>query len=305
MRYVIGIDIGGTNLRIGTVDMSGRLTNFERKSSGFLAADDAVQNLGTEIKSYIGRCKLEGQVAAVSVGVPSMVSKDKSFIYSTPNLKGLENIDLGNLLKASLGIPVFVDRDVNYLLVNDIKTHSLDPNREKTILGFYLGTGFGNAVYINGQLHVGKNGVAGELGHIPMYGINEACTCGNIGCSETRCSGRYLRHLTDTCFPGTDISEVFVKHAEDPVIQDYVDTLAVPMAAEINILDPDYVIMAGGVMVMKGFPMERLIRAVKERARKPFPSDNLEFIFPKHSQDSGVIGGAYAAFDKLGKMGQL
>ena len=301
MKYVIGIDIGGTNLRIGTVDEEGNLTNFERKSSESLVSEGAVENLGNEVKSYIERYKLEGRVGAISVGVPSMVSKDKSFIYSTPNLKGLENIDLGHLLGDYVNIPVFFDRDVNYLLVNDIKTHGLDPDRERTILGFYLGTGFGNAVYINGQLHVGKNGVAGELGHIPMYGIEEACTCGNIGCSETRCSGRYLRYLTDTYFPDTDISEVFVKHGDDPRIQEYVDTLAIPMATEINILDPDYVIMAGGVMVMDGFPMDRMIRAIKERARKPFPSENLEFIFPKHTQDSGVIGGAYAAFDKLGK----
>lgn len=301
MKYVIGIDIGGTNLRIGTVDAEGNLTNFERKSSASLVSEGAVENLGNEVKSYINRYHLEGQVGAISVGVPSMVSKDKSFIYSTPNLKGLENIDLGHLLGDYVHIPVFVDRDVNYLLVNDIKTHNLDPEEERTILGFYLGTGFGNAVYINGRLHVGKNGVAGELGHIPMYGIDEACTCGNIGCSETRCSGRYLRYLTDTYFPGTDISEVFVKHGDDPRILEYVDTLAIPMAAEINILDPDYVIMAGGVMVMKGFPMERMIQAVKERARKPFPSENLEFIFPEHTQDSGVIGGAYAAFDKLKK----
>lgn len=117
MKYVIGIDIGGTNLRIGMVDAEGRLTNFERKSSASLVAENAVQNLGRELKSYIERYEIEGQVGAVSVGVPSIVSKDKSFIYSTPNLKGLENIDLGNLLKAYVNVPVFVDRDVNYLLV--------------------------------------------------------------------------------------------------------------------------------------------------------------------------------------------
>lgn len=100
MKYVIGIDIGGTNLRIGTVDAEGRLTNFERKSSASLVAENAVQNLGRELKSYIEKYQLEGQVGAVSVGVPSIVSKDKSFIYSTPNLKGWMNIDLGNLLKA-------------------------------------------------------------------------------------------------------------------------------------------------------------------------------------------------------------
>lgn len=62
------------------------------------------------------------------------MSKDKSFIYSTPNLKGLENIDLGNLLKAYVNVPVFVDRDVNYLLVNDIKTHHLDPEKSGRFL---------------------------------------------------------------------------------------------------------------------------------------------------------------------------
>ena len=93
MKYVIGIDIGGTNLRIGTVDSEGKLINFERKSSASLVAENAVQNLGKELTSYIERYRLEGQVGAVSVGVPSIVSKDKSFIYSTPNLKGLENIE--------------------------------------------------------------------------------------------------------------------------------------------------------------------------------------------------------------------
>lgn len=81
-------------------------------------------------------------MAAVSVGVPSMVSKDKSFIYSTPNLKGLENIDLGNLLRAYVNIPVFVDRDVNYLLVNDIKSHHLDPERGTDDSWILSGNGF-------------------------------------------------------------------------------------------------------------------------------------------------------------------
>ena len=72
MKYVIGIDIGGTNLRIGTVDSEGKLTNFERKSSASLVAENAIQNLGRELTSYIERYQLEGQVGAVSVGVPSV-----------------------------------------------------------------------------------------------------------------------------------------------------------------------------------------------------------------------------------------
>lgn len=300
MGYVIGIDIGGTNLRIGTVDENGQLSNFKKKSSHELLDKDAVMHLGDEIKTYINDYKLQNNILGISVGVPSIVSKDKSFIYSTPNLKGLENIDLGHLLEQYIGLPVCVDRDVNYLLLHDIKKFNLDQDHDKTILGFYLGTGFGNAVYINGRLYAGKNGVAGELGHIPMSGIEETCTCGNLGCAETRCSGRYLAILCKKYFPETDISQIFATHGDNPIITEFVDFLAIPITAEINILDPDYVIMAGGVMDMKGFPMDRLIQKVRERARKPFPSENLEFVIQDHTQNCGVIGGAYAVFEKLG-----
>lgn len=299
MSYVIGIDIGGTNLRIGTVSEFGELQNFELKSSAPLISDNAGDNLFDEINSYIDKNNLLGNIAAVSIGVPSMVSRDKSFIFSTPNLKGLENLDLGHILEKKLNIPVFVDRDVNYLLINDIKKFNLDPEKQNTILGFYLGTGFGNAVYINGQLHVGKNGAAGELGHIPLYGVNEQCTCGNIGCSETKCSGRHLKELVSKYFPDTDISDVFTKHNDDSIIKDFISTLAVPMCAEINILDPDYIVLAGGVMIMKDFPMDYLVERIHFYSRKPYPADNLQFIYPEHTQNSGVIGGAYAAFEKL------
>ena len=155
MKKVIGIDIGGTNLRFGVVDHNGKLEHFEKKSSGSLVSDNAVENLKNEILRYMDTYQLNKEELAITIGVPSAVSKDKSFIYSSPNLKGLENMDLGHLLRDDLQMPVFVDRDVNYLLMNDIKNFDLDPDRDKTILGMYLGTGFGNAVYINGSLHCG------------------------------------------------------------------------------------------------------------------------------------------------------
>lgn len=296
MKEIIGIDIGGTNIRMGYVSPDGGLEHFEKKSSSMFFGDGAVENLTDEIRAYIKKYKLEDKVLAISVGVPSMVSKDKSFVYSTPNLKGLENMDLGHLLQKALDIPVYVDRDVNYLLINDIKKYNLDPEGDKTIIGMYLGTGFGNAIYINGSLHVGKNGVAGELGHIPFYGLTDSCTCGNEGCCEARCSGMHLQRICAEHFPDTNISDVFTKHSNHPEIQNFIDTLAIPISTEITILDPDYVIMGGGVMIMKDFPMERLIKQIKHRTRHPLPSENIEFVFPEHTQTGGVIGGAYSSY---------
>ncbi|MEY8353299.1 allose kinase [Lachnospiraceae bacterium 54-53] len=301
MGQVIGIDIGGTNFRLGCVAEDGELSHFEMKSSAPLLKAGAWEVLSREILNYMNRYSLEGEVEAVAVGIPSAVSKDKSFVYSTPNLKGLENMDLGHLLERSLGIRVFVDRDVNYLLCHDIKKYGLDPDRDKTILGMYLGTGLGNAIYICGNFHAGRNGVAGELGHIPFYHIKEACPCGNEGCVELRCSGAHLQRICNKHYPNTDIGEIFTRHRDENPVREFLDYLAYPISTEITILDPDYVVMGGGVMTMRDFPMDYLIRQVKKRARHPYPSENLRFVFPEHTQASGVSGGGLAAYEGLKK----
>lgn len=209
MKQVIGIDIGGTNFRIGSVSETGNLSCFEKQLSKKLNEQNAVEYLADEIQSYIKRYQLDGKVLAVTIGVPSIVSKDKSFMYSTPNLKGLENVNLGHRLESKLGISVTIDRDVNYLLSYDIHTNRLDEKNEKTIVGMYIGTGLGNVISIDGKLYVGKNGAAGELGHIPFYGLEQQCACGNDGCAEIMCSGHALQLLQKQYFPDTDISDIF------------------------------------------------------------------------------------------------
>lgn len=295
--YVIGIDIGGTNFRIGMVSEQGELVQFQKKSSSILTGADVVGTLAEQITAYLSEFDGQGAIKAVAMGFPSIVSKDKKTLYSTPNLAGFDCVNLKDPLEKKLGMPVFIDRDVNFLLQNDIRQLGLDP--AGTILGFYVGTGFGNAVYLEGKFYGGKNGVAGELGHIPLYGVEEYCTCGNLGCVETRCSGRYLETLARECFPETEIYDVFVKHAEDPRLIRFVTDLAIPVATEINILDPDVSILAGGVVMMKGFPKELLEQAVRLRVRKPYPAKGLQLVFTEHTQHSGVLGSADYAFQKL------
>ena len=292
-KLTIGIDIGGTNFRIGAVTPGGQVLYFEKMSSRIFDRGDVVQTLCGQINAYTERYGIRERVAAAAVGIPSIVSKDKRTILSAPNLKGFDNLPFSDRLGALLGMPVFLDRDVNFLLMNDIDKLGLD--RDSTVLGFYVGTGFGNALYLNGSLYAGKNGAAGELGHIPLYGVEDVCTCGNVGCSETRCSGKYLEQLTARHFPDTEIRDVFKYHADDPIIVKFVEDLALVIATEINILDPDYSVIAGGVVFMDHFPKDVLLRAIHRMARKPYPEENLELLFAEHTQQSGIYGsGMYA-----------
>lgn len=296
MAYTLGIDIGGTNFRIGLVSQGGEVCHFVKKSSEAFRGGDAVLRLNHEIEAYFNEYGGKKETVAAAIGVPSMVSKDKKTIHSTPNLKAFDHIHFGDTLEKQLGFPVYLDRDVNFLLQNDMKQLGLT---QGIVLGFYVGTGFGNAIYMNGGFYSGKNGAAGELGHIPLYGLNETCTCGSIACAEVRCSGRYLERLVEQEFPDIPVRRIFMEAGEDPRIQKFVEDLAIPIATEINILDPDHAVLSGGVLLMQDFPKERLLDAIRRYCRKPYPASNLSLLFSRHTQESGVLGAGAFAHNKI------
>lgn len=298
-RLVLGIDVGGTNFRIGLVEQNGKLYNFTIESSSILTqSDNPLQSFKKYIKNYL-QTYLNGKLIAISVGFPATVSKDKNKIYSAPNLTGFNNINISEHLEEEFQVPVFLDRDVNYLLMYDIIVHNI-PQKGVTV-GFYIGTGFGNAIYINGEFLSGKNGVAGELGHIPVLHSKELCGCGNVGCIEIYASGKALYRIWELNFKDTEIDEIFMKYKDSPVLKDFIDAISIPIATEINILDPDNIIIGGGVVNMKGFPIDYFEECIFQHVRKPYPALNLKYIYSLNNKEAGVMGAAYYAFARIQK----
>ena len=299
--FTLGADIGGTNFRLGIVSQSGEIVSFERKPSSILH-ENASKALAKEIKDHIARNGYAERISAVATGLPSLIDKSRSTILSTPNLKGFDNLPLKNELEKNLGIPVFIERDVNFLLQNDME--KLGIKSEENVLGFYVGTGFGNSIFLGGKFYTGSNGAAGELGHIPILGNTLKCTCGNTGCVETVASGKALEALAEKHFPETDIRQVFKVHGNEPILKTFVFNLAVPITTQINILDPDVCIIGGGVIDMEGFPKEILFDAVHFYARKPYPEKSLRLLFTRHDQKSGVFGSGIFAQKQIMKRGK-
>lgn len=295
----IGIDIGGTNFRIGAVDAGGTVMHFERHSSDLFRAGNATQVLAHVVLGYLERYGLRGRAAGVGIGVPAVVSRDKHIVRSAPNLPGFDALALPALLTEALGVPVFLDRDVNLLLRSDMRALVLPG--ESTVLGFYVGTGFGNALYLDGRFYAGKNGAAGELGHIPLLGFSTTCACGNVGCCEVRCSGRALERLVKRLFPKTPVGRAFADHPGHPALVRFARDLAVPIATEINILDPDCAVLSGGVLEMPGFPKTELLDAVTAHVRKPYPATGLDLRFSPPDAMRGVRGGGLLAAEQLHK----
>ncbi len=293
---VVGIDIGGTNLRTGIIDRSRGLRDFAMTSSRKkLVGSRSSALLVEHVAGYLERTGVRPR--AIAVGFPSTVDSTRRVVLSTSNIPGLNRIPFADLMEDAIGVPTFVNRDTNMLLLHDISSLGLE--RERVIVGCYPGTGFGSGLWIGGRLHVGKTGAEGELGHIPVRDNDLVCGCGNIGCVETIASGKYLEGLLAQHFPETPIGEAFLRHGDSGVLHEFVDNLSLPIASAINILDPDAVIVGGGVTAMPGFPRDLLVERVHSRTRKPQPESSLRVVFSEPRQQNGVIGAGIYGFSQL------
>jgi len=297
--YLIGIDIGGTNIRIGAVSNDGIVENIFVCSSGILVKNSsAIDGIIKFINDYIEKHGYKN-VEAVSIGFPSSISKDRKVIYSVPNIKGMsgddgfDNKNVVDPLNKALGLPIYVNTDVDNLLLYDITKRKLKD--KDCVIGIYIGTGYGNSVYLNQKFLLGKNGVACELGHVPVYKCDLICNCGKQGCVECVSSGFALREIWKENFSKTEFTDIFTKHANDQVLIDFIEASAIPVATEVNIFDPDYVIIGGGVIKMADFPTALFEEFIIKHTRKPYPANNLEILYSEYNPEAGLLGAALYA----------
>lgn len=292
-KCIVGIDIGGTNFRIGAVSKTREVSDFRKIPVGqVFCTDDPLSDLTAYLKRYCA----DKEVECISIGFPATLDKERQTVLQAPNIPFMENLPVVRVLSEELHIPVFIERDVTMALCYDSEVYEIPP--EGVVCGFYFGTGIGNAVSVHGVPLIGRNGTAGELGHIPVDGSEELCGCGNVGCMENLAGGKYLAHLCETVFSNTPVSELFSRHGDNPKLLRFVDRMAITVATEINILNPNQILIGGGVPAMKGFPKELLMERIRLHARKPYPANDLNVIYTEDSSEKCVIGAAIYARTK-------
>lgn len=293
---IIGIDIGGTNFRIGALDENNNVHNFRK-----IYIDDVFKSgdILLDIKNIIKEMFCEIKIDAIAIGIPGTLDVSRKTIVQVPNIKGMDNLKVVDYLNKEFNVPVFIEKDVNMLINYDLYDNHVD--NEGIIIAIYYGTGIGNAIMINKQIHIGKDGSAGEIGHIPVDGSEELCGCGNKGCMEAVAGGKYLAKLREEKYPNTNIADMFVEHKDSKELIKFVDRMAMTLATEINILNPDKIIVGGGIINMKEFPKELFISKLKEHTRKPLPCETLDITFAKDNEQSGVIGSCLYARNKMMK----
>jgi allose kinase len=247
---------------------------------------DVIDELSKEISSVDGTVR--SCLAGISIGLPGTVSKDKRFSVSCPNLRCFDGLNVAEALEERFGIPVRIEHDITALFANDMNILGLYDLA--CVIGIYAGTGIGNAIYANGAFIGGANGASGELGHIPISGNQKKCDCGNEGCIETIASGKILKRLYDEKYSDELFEDFFSLHADEADASEFVDNLSLPVATEINILDPDAVVVGGGILNMRDFPFEMLKERIIAHTLKPLPGENVKILRGIEDPYSGVRG---------------
>ena len=294
--YTLGIDIGGTNLRLGLVTRDCRLVGYEKHKSEALGTAAPASALADLIAEYWQRHSAKDLTKAICIGFPATIDTSGEHVLNAPNLIGFDGVNVKQILSAQLDKHVIIEKDVNNLILYDLQKNNV---KADCVIACYVGTGIGNAIIINGKLLRGAHGVAGEIGHVPFGDTQNACGCGNLGCAECLVGGKQLVAIRDSLFPQTPLPTLFSNHAQSAPIAQYVDRLARLIASQINMLDPELLILGGGVIAMEDFPRHTLQKAIFSYTRKPLPHDELRILFSDNADTCGVIGAGIRAWESL------
>jgi fructokinase len=298
----IGIDLGGTKTEALALDAEGREICRKRVPTPRDSYDAIVDNLVTLIGSVEGEC---GQTGSVGIGIPGIASPATGLIKNA-NTTLLIGHPLDKDLERRLGRPVRLANDANCFALSEATDGAASPEAlgvaKPTVFGVILGTGTGGGVVVHGELLVGRDAIAGEWGHNPLPwptpdeypGVR--CWCGLTGCIETFLSGPALaRTYREATGKDADASRVAALAAggdaeAERVLDLYVGRLARALASVINVLNPDAIVLGGGVS-----NVPRLYTDVPKAWDEYVFSDvvTTRLLRAKHGDSSGVRGAAW------------
>ncbi len=316
MKWVLGVDIGGTSVKAAPVWEDGKTENWERAAVGERERTmdgmiDCVGSLYKKIRDEIGK-----DACGIGIGVPGVVEQPKGIVRQSPQFPQWKDFELKARISAlHAGLAVAVENDVNAIAVGEHWTGAAagEPN----FIIMCIGTGLGGALYLNGRLHTGVRGMAGEIGHMCVEPFSDRkCNCGSSGCLERyvsqvgfidtieKCGGSRLKSL----FTGVEkdkwpekLYNMAVSGDPDAlkIFEDAGYYLGVVIGSLINLLDLELVVIGGGVGKSFALFEKPMKESIKTHSFKAI-SDRCSVVPAKLWEMGGVVGSAALAFGQSG-----
>jgi glucokinase len=326
-KYVIGVDLGGTNIVVGAMPEDGNREIGIRQEDTPTAAGadavvecivsmiegviaDAISNAGAERSDFIG----------LGIGAPGPLDRERGVVIVAPNL-GWRDFPLRDAVADRVKLPATLDNDANCATLGEWWRGAAQGT--ENVVGLTIGTGIGGGIVLGGKLYHGASDVAGEIGHTTIDSTGRYCRCGNYGCLEAYASGPAIALRAREALE-RDEASVLHKMVNDDldlltaatvydaanhgdalaleVVRDTAKFLGTGVANLLNLLNPDVVVITGGVTRAGDRLFEPLRAEVKRRAFRP-AVEACRIVPGKLVGKAGMVG-AVATFrqQKLGAL---
>ena len=260
MKYTIGVDLGGTNIRAGLVLNNKIIKKVEVKTEPNKGKNTVIKNLIKAIKSVMTK-----KVAGIGIGSPGPLNYKKGIIINSPNLP-FRNTNLKRILKREFNIPASIDNDANCFTFGEALYGS--GKNYDCVIGITSGTGVGGGIVINKKIFHGRMN-AGELGHTSINFNGIKCNCGNIGCIEEYVSAKGIMRLAKGLKAKTplDVYKIALNGNKKAisVFEKMGFYLGVGLTNFVNIFDPDVIVIGGKISDAWGFFSKSMKDTVKKR----------------------------------------
>lgn len=305
----IGIDVGGTNVKIALVDEKGKIKYSNsvptRAEMGY---EYTVNNIKQAIYDLLKETKLEPKnIEGIGFGFPGQVDYKSGIVRLAPNIPGWVDVPIAKLIEDEFHILTRVDNDVRCAALGELNFGA--GKGCENLICITVGTGIGSGLIVNGKLVRGASNAAGEIGHIKLQ-MNDGpiCGCGDTGCLEAFASGPsivamaedYIRGGKSTKFremansnPITPYIVCEAAKAGDPVAKRIFtimgEYIGIGMASVVNLLNPEKIIVGGGVADAGEILMTPLKETLKKRAMK-IAGEAVEVVPAQLGNTAGVIG---------------
>ena len=310
-KLVLGVDIGGTKVAVGLVDAAGEIRAQSRKpmiaegnpQAGLDAVSQAIESL---LAKFSSRPKYEG----IGICAPGPLNPISGVIINPPNLPIWHNYPLAKEMRSRYQTKIHIDNDANAAGLAEAKWGA--GRRYRNIFYATIGTGIGTGIIFDGKIHHGKSGAAGEGGHVGIDIYGPRCNCGKRGCIETLAAGpgiarrarEKLSGFSNSLMlemAGGKLEEVSSHHvakayaqgdqAAGEVMNETLDMLAYWLGTIIDLLEPEVIVVGGGVSLMLAPFFEEIRERWKGACLNPEPL-SIPLVPARYGEDAGIAGAA-------------
>jgi len=299
--YVIGVDIGGTNLKIGALLSNGDILTQMAVPSQVQQGRGRVVTILVDSINEMKRQVGDRHCAGVGIGIAGAVNQRDGVVVQAPNLPGWEGFRIVDELSEALSSPIVIDNDANVFTLGEGWRGAARESSNYCCLT--LGTGVGGGLVLDGRLWRGVDGTAGEIGHLVVEPDGVSCECGSRGCLEMYASATALVRMAGEKGVGEGVTaDEIARRARggDEVCMALFDRMArylgIGLTDLVNLLNIDTIVLGGGLSASCDLFLDEARREMIERSFT-VPGERVEVAPARLSSDGGMVGAAYLAIE--------